>query len=268
MNRIFVAVDVTKISSNLSHFLTDLAGKSTFTVKFYTALPADILQSLRKNEPSLLFHKLLSELEENGISYEIETYVRNDFTFIQHACTNGETDLLLSQSKSRYQLHRHWHSKLDKHNTTCSFPPTLIIPAKGPLGIISHITYAVDFDDYDQEIMDSIIFLATIFDAKLTIFHINTPEENRKGTYVESLEKTITDTLDYPKVYYKFFDDKDPFTGIQKFLSNGNTQLLAMINRKELTWKNLFSESSLTRKMATKTSVPLLAFHKYELSEE
>ena len=264
MNRIFVAVDLTQISSNLCHFLTDLAGKSIFSVKFYTALPADVLLNLRKEAPYLLFHGLLEELEYYEISYEIETYVQNDLKFIQEASKSGETDLLISQSKSRYALHRHWHSKLDSKRQIRSFPPTLIIPSKGLLGQINHITYAVDFDDYDPEILDSIIFLATIFDAKLTIFHINTPEDKRKSSYLESLEQTITDTLDYPKVYYKFFDDKDPFTGIQKFLTNSNTQLLAMINRKELTWKNLFSENSLTRKMATKTNVPLLAFHKYE----
>ena len=78
MNRIFVAVDLTQISSNLCHFLTDLAGKSIFSVKFYTALPADVLLNLRKEAPYLLFLGLLEELEYYEISYDIETYVQND----------------------------------------------------------------------------------------------------------------------------------------------------------------------------------------------
>jgi nucleotide-binding universal stress UspA family protein len=141
--------------------------------------------------------------------------------------------------------------------------PVFVVPARSRFNEIRHITYAVDLNDYDPAIVQQVKSIAALFDAKLTIAHVNeTYQESDRERYLLSLERTISDTLDYPKVYYKFFDHADPFGGIKKFVSMSDSNLLAMINRKKFTWKDLFSPKSLTRKMAKEISIPLLAFKK------
>ncbi|MEM7660251.1 MAG: hypothetical protein AAF399_29360, partial [Bacteroidota bacterium] len=143
--------------------------------------------------------------------------------------------------------------------------PIFVVPDQGPFAEIDHITYAVDLTDYDPNVIRQVKLMASVFDAKLSIAHVNAElEENKKESYLRTLERTISDTLDYPKVYYKFFDHSDALSGIQKFVTLNNSQLVAMINRKKFNWRNLFRrDESLTRRMTRNTKVPILAFPKY-----
>lgn len=142
--------------------------------------------------------------------------------------------------------------------------PVFVIPASGCFHDIQDITYAVDLTAYDPNVISQIKTIAATFDAKLTIAHVNYEmESNEKELYRKTLEQTIADTIDYPKVYYKFFDHADPFAGIKKFVNLNNSHMLAMINRRKFSWREMFRDKSLTRKMAREISVPILAFQKF-----
>lgn len=141
--------------------------------------------------------------------------------------------------------------------------PVLMVPVGTRYDEIEHITYAVDLTDYDPRIIQQVKGIASMFDAKLTIAHVNPQGEVEKEQYLSSLERTITDTLDYPKVFYKFFDHTDTVSGIKKFVQFNDTNVVAMINRKRFSWSDIFSDKSLTRKMSRELQVPLLAFGKY-----
>lgn len=142
--------------------------------------------------------------------------------------------------------------------------PVFLLPPKSPFNEIGHITYAVDLTDYDPGVVKQVKAIASLFDAKLTIAHVNIQEQASEAHehYVTMLDQTISDTLDYPKVHYRFFDHKDPLSGIKKLVNINDSQILAMTNRKRFSWKELFSSQSLTRKMAKDLSVPVLAFRK------
>ncbi len=140
--------------------------------------------------------------------------------------------------------------------------PLFILPPKSPFNEIQHITYAVDLTDYDSTVVGQIKSIAGLFDAKLTIAHVNLHEDEVHDQYVNTLDKTISDTLDYPKINYRFFDHADPFGGIKNLVHINNTQVLAMINRKNFSWKEFFRGRSMTKKMATELEVPVLAFRK------
>ncbi|MEM6630506.1 MAG: hypothetical protein AAF694_12580 [Bacteroidota bacterium] len=145
--------------------------------------------------------------------------------------------------------------------------PVLMVPGKKMFSGIESITYTVDLTDYDPSIVQQVKSLATLFDARLNIVHVNRNEEEQenRGQYLNSLEQTITDTLDYPKVNYKFFDHKDAFSGIKKFVDGNNNQVVAMISRSKFTWRELFRGTSLTRRMVKESSVPLIAFNKVKI---
>ncbi|MEO0896874.1 MAG: universal stress protein [Bacteroidota bacterium] len=140
--------------------------------------------------------------------------------------------------------------------------PIFILPPKSPFNEIHHITYAVDLTDYDSTVMEQVKNIAGLFDAQLTIAHVNVEEENAPEGYVNSLDQTISETLDYPKVNYRFFDHADPFGGIKNLVHLNNTQLLAMISRKKPSWRDFFASHSMTRKMTKELQVPVLAFRK------
>ncbi|MEO1451170.1 MAG: universal stress protein, partial [Bacteroidota bacterium] len=144
--------------------------------------------------------------------------------------------------------------------------PVFLVPAASRFNEIQHITYAVDLTAYDPFVIQQVKEIAGLFDAKLTVAHVNAEATAaQRETYLNSLERTISDTLDYPKVYYKFFDHADPFRGIKKFVDHSNSQMLAMINRSPLSWRELFSAKSMTMRMTQQSRVPILAFRKKDV---
>lgn len=140
--------------------------------------------------------------------------------------------------------------------------PVFAVPMEQDFRGIDHITYAVDLTDYDPSIIKQVKSIARIFDARLSITHVNRETEIEKEKYMLALEKTISDTLDYPKVYYKFFDHADPLKGILNFMKLNNSSMLAMISRTKFSWRQLLSPKSMTRLMSREVSVPILAFGK------
>lgn len=140
--------------------------------------------------------------------------------------------------------------------------PVFAIPMEQDFKNIDHITYAVDLTDYDPSIIQQVKSIAKIFDARLSITHVNSETEVEKEKYLLALEKTIGDTLDYPKVTYKFFDHADPLNGILNFMKLNNSNMVAMISRTKFSWRQLLSPKSMTQLMSRKATVPILAFGK------
>ena len=130
--------------------------------------------------------------------------------------------------------------------------PVFAIPMEQHFKNIDHITYAVDLTDYDPRIIRQVKSIAQIFDARLSITHVNSETEVEKEKYLLALEKTISDTLDYPKVTYKFFDHSDPLKGILNFMKLNNSNMVAMISRTKFSWRQLFSPKSMTQLMSRK----------------
>lgn len=206
--------------------------------------------------------QLFSEMQDTEIKFRFRYYQGTSLRGIRKECRRNHYDLLILGTNTtqgwRGYLEGAVASKLIGEVRT----PVFVVPISTDFNQIEHITYATDLTDYDPSIMQQVKSLATIFDARLTIAHVNTQQEEGQEKYLNSLEQTISDTLDYPKVYYKFFDHADIFSGIKNFVNHNNTNMVAMINRKKFSWSDIFSPKSLTRKMAQDLRVPILAFSK------
>lgn len=283
MKKILVPIDLSSDYENMVRYASSVASRSEAIITIFYAGGRRVL----KNQNQLLFpsmisaDQLLNELKSDqiretvkgiwqtlsnrGIEFEFKFAVSSSVYEIIRETNRGEYELVIMGTHITSGLRGYWRNALAAKVIAEVNTPVFVVPSKGSYNEIEHITYAVDLTDYDPKVIRQVRSIASLFDAKLSIVHINeenTPED-RKETYVRSLEKTISDTIDYPKIYYKFFDHADPLSGIIKFVDQSNSNLLAMINRKKFSWRNLFSKSSFTSQMTSKASVPILAFSKY-----
>lgn len=215
------------------------------------------------NRLRAVFETIACRLNEKDIRFEAKP-VRGIFlSGLLREIQAQSYDLLIVGRSSAPGIRSFLRSQLISRLIGLSRTPVFVIPPKSRFSEIRHITFAVDLTDYDPAIIRQIKAIAGLFDAKLTVAHVNSsPGEGERERYLLSLERTISDTLDYPKVNYKFFDHADAFGGISHFVSLHNSEMLAMTNRRKFSLREWFSPRSLTRKMARELSVPLIAFHK------
>ena len=281
MKKILVPIDLRSDYANVIDYATAVAKRSEARIVVYYAGGRRFLQKTgdytytceQENQPFLdsirnqqlqeQVKSLFAYFKGHGVAFDFHVAAKSSVNQLIRQSKEGEYDLMIISTDSTTGIRGYVQSTFSSRLIGAVNVPVLMVPASSRFDEIGHITYAVDLTDYDPHVIRQVKSIATMFDAKLTIAHVNPQENVEKEQYLSSLEQTISDTLDYPKVYYKFFDHVDTVAGIKKFVQFNNTNVVAMINRKRFSWGDLFSDRSMTRKMSRELTVPLLAFAKY-----
>ena len=281
MKQILVPINLRSDYENLMKYVVSVGTKSQAKITLFYAGGKRILKGggkavFQRGED---FDQFSQGIKHNRIHQSIESICQTlvnaniDFNF-KFVPGRSFYEIIRETRRSNYDLvimgthaHTGWRgylsgalaSKVTEEVST----PVFVVPARSKFNEIEHITYAVDLTDYDPRIIQQVKSIASLFDAKLSITHVNREGEDEREQYLLSLERTIADTIDYPKIYYKFFDHADPMRGLIKFVDLNNSNLIAMINRKKFSWKTIFSNDHMTREVSRRVSVPVLAFNKY-----
>jgi nucleotide-binding universal stress UspA family protein len=137
-----------------------------------------------------------------------------------------------------------------------SLHPVLAIPWQARYKEIKHIGFAYDGESVDYTVVQPLISLTKLLHTDIKIFHVKTNGNKKRGqSDPEALLNQFFETVNY--VYTDFYEN-DIEEGIGKYILEQDIDILAMIPRKHSLFYRLFN-SSITRKMAFHTYVPLLA---------
>jgi nucleotide-binding universal stress UspA family protein len=230
----------------------------------YDAIPEKLETIVHSPRLREAVNTVIQKMQDSGIEFDIKILRGGIERGITRECATGQYDMMVLGSLYSHTFWTYLQGEPAGRLIGEVSIPVIVVPSRQRFEEIGHITYAVDLEEYDPKIIQQIKSLAAIFDAKLTVVHVNKIHDAEGDNhYAQSLSQTISDTLDYPKIFYKFFDHTDPFAGIRKFINQNETSLVAMTNRKRTGWGGIFHKKSLTRKMVNKLTIPLLAFHKY-----
>lgn len=225
------------------------------------------VEGIRNARARQQIREICQRLSEHEVPFQLKVVNSYGASAVVREAEQAEYDLILMGSYTRPGWFSFLRRALAIKVIGAVKAPVFVVPDRNRFNEIQHITYAVDLSDYDADIIRQVKAIATLFDAKLTIAHVNAqPEGSAKEQYLNSLEKTITDTLDYPKIYYRFFDHADPLAGLKKLINLNESNIVAMTNRKKMRARLFSSDQSLTRKMAKEMTVPILAFRKQQSS--
>ena len=232
--------------------------------EYDSTLPiGDLLDRVRAPKLRQQVESLCHNLKTQGIAFKLKFVARRSLQEIVRETERTAYELLIMGTHRAAGLRGYVYGSLASRLVGRVRVPLFVVPSSSRFNEIQHITYAVDLADYDPAVIRQVKSIARLFDAKLTIAHVNTEQAaQQREQYLFSLERTISDTLDYPKIYYKFFDHADPLGGIKKLVHLSGSNLVAMISRRKFSWRNMFSDKSITRKMTRELSVPVLAFWK------
>lgn len=281
MKKLLVPLDFSSSNQNVFSYASSLARRSQAELTIFPTGSKRLLKhdsqflfqstddmeklegALKNNEVCQAIIDVAKELKAKKVNFRVKIDSGSLLRRIVREAESDQYDLLIVGANEPSRLRSYLRGNLFSALLKDVNVPIFIVPTQKEFNEIDHITYAVDLSDYDPNIIRQVKTIASLFDAKLTIAHVNQEEEDgQNSSYMKTLEKTINDTLDYPKVYYKFFDSTDIIGGIKKQVKLNKSDMLAMINRKEASWKDIFSDKSLTKKMMHELNVPLLAFKK------
>jgi nucleotide-binding universal stress UspA family protein len=140
--------------------------------------------------------------------------------------------------------------------------PVIAVPEKAKLSVHENICYATDYQNSDINALKKVVEIAQLFNATITIIHVaheSLAIENEQE-YILKFKKKVAAKVKYPKIEYKLAHGKDVVKVLEDFMKKSKPDLFAMSTHHRNLYDKLFG-TSITKKLAYHTKVPLLAFH-------
>jgi hypothetical protein len=137
----------------------------------------------------------------------------------------------------------------------------LAIPVGAHFETIKHIAYATDYDPSDIDNVMQLVLFSTALNAKVHCIHINNVldevDENKEKHFKNLFEERFKNL----PVSFSVRSCTSVEDGLDTFLRINQINILSMLTHKRNLWDRIFGEKSMTKEMAFRTKLPLLAFH-------
>ncbi|MCY7361884.1 MAG: universal stress protein [Ignavibacteria bacterium] len=280
MKNILFPTDFSPNSENALNYAIEIAGKIKGNLILFHAysvqlidpnMPAEIYLSAYQEEEKSS-KESLEELSKRIIDSNKDESGNNLFTTDAIVTQGLVTDEVLSVSEDFkidiIIMGTHGASGITElilgSNTASiiekSHVPVLAIPQNAVNNGISNIVYAYDDIKSGLPSFHKLLEFANIYNSEITLLHIidtnaNTEEHNKR-----EFEK-IKQTSGYDKLKLELIKEENVLEGINEYINNNDTDVIAMAIKKRSLLDKIFNRS-LTKKMAYHTKIPLLALHK------
>jgi nucleotide-binding universal stress UspA family protein len=135
--------------------------------------------------------------------------------------------------------------------------PLLIVPEGAAIKSIEKFAFATDFTSDDLEYINSLVSLAKPFTAEIVVTNVNQDSEHENASNL--FTDKIASKVNYGRIYYHNITDHSAKRGLQWLVENFRFDMLVMVHRKS-SFFEFFFKSSITKKIADHTSIPLLVY--------
>ncbi len=140
--------------------------------------------------------------------------------------------------------------------------PVIAVPEEASFKTIKKITYATDYHNSDIEAMARVLDLAKPFNAQINVLHI-TDEAHLTDSEKQKMQKfrdELQKNIEYNNLSFQILHGENIEQKLEEYLEDDTTDLLVMSTHHRNLFDKLFN-TSITKKLAFHTKVPLMAFH-------
>lgn len=139
--------------------------------------------------------------------------------------------------------------------------PVLAIPNGTTFGSVQNIAYATNFDSKDIESITQLGKIAKATNSTLHCIHVNLFNEGTEAKKHTEFEAELKANLEGLPIVFNTWSAHKVEDGLEIFCRVNEIDILAMLTHNRSTWNKLFGEHSVTKSMAMRNKLPLLAFH-------
>lgn len=269
MKNILVAIDFSDASDNAANYAASLANVFNANLILVNAY----INPLAIDEmPATAFietEKDLQQIKEDLLKEDIEILRKKYAIKINGVVMEGNAPHIIQDAAKEYQADIIVMGMKDKGMSNSIFGsatttimrkssiPVLVIPENAEYKSIDTITLASDFDD-ETELSNYNLLnqLAEKNNSFIQILNVR-----KKGSDLSSSEVTgkLNAAFAFPKLNHKFYtiEDDDIDDGIEDFLEEHPSDVLAMVARKHNFFERVFGAIH-TKEMSRETEIPLL----------
>ncbi|AMP97542.1 hypothetical protein AY601_0590 [Pedobacter cryoconitis] len=140
--------------------------------------------------------------------------------------------------------------------------PVLFIPYTAGFKKIRKIVFATNLDRHELEPLQSLINLANLLDAEITITHITNKEIDRKSKQqhkIDDFMKEVVAKVNHPEIKFEKVWNIDVDHGLEWIIDQQDVDLVAVVHHHHDILKRVFNGSH-TQRLSRHIEIPLLVF--------
>lgn len=218
-----------------------------------------IMEEIQKSAEERMQELEKSLLQPSGIPYECLVMPGPAMSNINQTVEKHDIDLVVMATHEAGALERLLGDLTAYALEKCK-APLLLVPEHAVFEPIRKIAFATDLKKIVRTaVFDKLKFLAHTFKAHIIILNVNTDLKDLTEEETEELNH-IKQELQGMEYHFQFIEGEDAEEAILNYVENQQIQLVAAVPRHHGFFESLF-RSSVTKKLALHSKVPLLAIH-------
>lgn len=135
----------------------------------------------------------------------------------------------------------------------------LTIPKKAKFKPITTIVYATDLIHKDGQAFDHLVKFAKLYDAKITLLHVNIDGKDVPGKAPLKSIPEIMNEIKYSRIESKVIVSSSLMEGLEDYSKENEVDVIAMTSHSNTLLDRFFRDSE-TEKMVLSTDIPILTF--------
>lgn len=138
--------------------------------------------------------------------------------------------------------------------------PVLVVPKDAKFQRNMAIAYATDLTTSDVDSLTSLAEVAELTGSKIHCVHVNKFSDAPNRLAEDTFNGLLKDKITNVNVSFSTWSAMKVEDGLEVFCRVNNINLLSVLKHKQTTWEKVFGEKSMTKVLALKKNMPLLAF--------
>lgn len=282
MKTILVPTDFSKNANNALNYAIEIAKKEhakiillhAFHVAYiYPDIPIqDLTEQIQAEEQ--LAHKqlklLCDKVEESG-TLKCEFIYKESLAvdFILYTIKKKKPDLVIMGTRGASGIKELIIGSNTAKVVEKAKCPVIVVPEKSSFSPIKNITYATDYNLSDINVLEKLIEIAKLFDAKITLLHVcfEVFTHEAEEEFLDIFKNKVKNEIHYHKMDFKLVYGNNFVDVLDNYIKHESPDLISMSTHYKNLFDKLFGTNS-TKKMTYHTTIPLLAFHYKEIPVE
>jgi nucleotide-binding universal stress UspA family protein len=127
------------------------------------------------------------------------------------------------------------------------------------------ITFATNYVITDVDAIAKLSYLASVFNAQINVLHVSddTISAEKQAKLMEEFMKKVNAETDYSNLSFQIMSGENPGKSLEEYINEHNSDMIVMSTHLRNAFERIFG-GSYTKRIAKKTSVPLIVFHHQE----
>lgn len=225
----------------------------------YVADQAILLEQTEKRAQDEMRRLEENYLKPSGIPYHCLVELGPTMENINKIVKENAVDLVVMATHKASKLER-LLGNLPVYALEHCKAPLLLVPDKARFRPVKRLAFATDLKAYErEEVLRKLSYLAAAFQTHVVILNVHTGSEELSGDEMQELEH-IRQELQGLNYHLELIEGEDAEEGILEYVEQEEIDMVAAVPRNHNFFEDLF-HSSISKKLALHTRVPMLAIH-------